>query len=106
MSSIASEFARNTSSTEVPGGRWAMSACSWASRASPPAKTRSSLAAKWLKTVFSETSAATAISATVTASKPRSANRRRAEVTIASRVARFLRSRKPWGASPGISIAL
>jgi hypothetical protein len=48
-----------------------------------------------LKTVFSDTSAARATSATVTASNPRAKNSRIAACAIASRVWRFLRSRNP-----------
>ena len=47
------------------------------------------------KTVFSDTSASRAISATVTASNPRSPNRRIAAAAISSRVFCFLRSRRP-----------
>ena len=81
----------------MPGGRSVMAATNCAMPSSRPAKARSSFVAKWLKTVFSETSAAAATSATVTASKPRSANSRRAAAAIASRAARFLRSRRPSG---------
>ena len=48
-----------------------------------------------MKTVPSETSAARAISATVTASNPRSANSRQAASEIACRVFSFFRSRRP-----------
>ena len=45
-----------------------MAATNCAMPSSRPANARSSFVAKWLKTVFSETSAAAATSATVTAS--------------------------------------
>ena len=49
-----------------------------------------------MKTVLAETFAAAAISATVTASKPRASNRRVATSEIAWRVSAFLRSRNPF----------
>jgi hypothetical protein len=48
-----------------------------------------------LKTVVSATSAARAISATVTSSKPRSTKSSRAVSAISWRVCCFLRSRRP-----------
>ena len=55
------------------------------------------------KTVTSETLASRATSATVTASKPRSANRRTAVSAIRSRVCCFLRSLRPgWVVTRGL----
>ena len=105
-SSTVAVIARKTSRTEVPGGRSVMAATSCAMPSSRPANARSSFVGKWLKTVFSETSAAAAISATVTASKPRSANSRRAVAAIASRATRFLRARRPSVCAPDMSISL
>ena len=48
-----------------------------------------------MNSVFTEMLAASAISATVTFSKPRSLNRRAATSKIALRVRRFFRSRSP-----------
>ena len=83
-----------------------MSATSRVMPSSRPANARSTFVGKWLKTVFSVTSAAAAISATVTCSNPRSANSRRAVAAMASRATRFLRARRPSIGAPDISISL
>ncbi len=97
---------RKTSRTDLPGGRSVRSATSRLRPSSRPANARSSFVAKWLNTVFSETSAAAAISATVTVSKPRSANSRRAVAAMASRATRFLRARRPSGCAPNVIVSL
>ena len=83
----------------VPAGREQTAPIS-ASRTSPTrSKYSSSLEPKWLKIVLTDTSAESAIWARVTSSKPCLANRRVATSEISCRVRRFLRSRRPAGAS-------
>lgn len=67
--------------------------------ASPRSRINDSLVGKWLKTVFSDTSQARAISDTRTASKPRSRNISVAVSESRCRSSRFFRSRRP--SAPG-----
>src|SRR3954471_1534914 len=86
--------------TDSPAGRRRTVSSSAARIGGSASKTRPSLTGKWLKTVFSTTPACLAISITVTASKPRSANSSVAASTIRARVSCRFPSRLPGARRP------
>ena len=95
--------ARSAPSTVTPGGRSVTVDSNRARTSSTRSKKSSSFEPKWLKMVFTDTSAVSAISASVTRSKPRSTKSRVATSEISRRVRRRLRSRRPgWAAGPSL----
>jgi hypothetical protein len=78
----------------VPGTRERTDSAAPSTHGVCPSKKRSSFVGKWLKTVWTATSAAAAMSAIVTASKPRSANRACAVSRMSVRVCAFFRARR------------
>ena len=97
---LSTSSARSASRAVVPSGRPVIAPSSEASSSPARSKNSSSLLPKWLKIVLTDTSAASAIWASVTASNPRSMNSRVATSEMAWRSCRFLRTRRPSAAAP------
>ncbi|UOY00255.1 hypothetical protein MVA48_14725 [Blastococcus sp. PRF04-17] len=93
---VVTRYSRSAVSGGTDAGRSRTESAGPATHGVRPSKNSSSLVGKWLKTVWTATSARRAMSAIVTCEKCCSANIWCATVRIASRVCAFLRARRSF----------